>query len=242
MSTALYEFGGLRFWNDTELMLRDSFQNIMVSGLTTTLYSMNAAWRIYRTEGPCLTPPNLIGESYTDDDIFVTNHQAGNAALCLRAETTTSTFAAARQIGGKKPLCVWQVGKSFRRELSDGATASKLRFLEFTQLEFQCIYSTSTKADYREALIALVEREVGRFSGKPTRVIPSDRTPLYAESTIDIEVEYNGRWMEIASCSIRTDYHPDCRVAEIAIGLDRLVEVSQKQLLTMVIAYASNMR
>jgi len=55
---------------------------------------------------------------------------------------------------------MWQVGKSFRRELTDGATAAKLRFLEFTQLEFQCIYSSNTKADYREPLIDLVQTEI----------------------------------------------------------------------------------
>jgi len=60
----------------------------------------------------------------------------------------------------------------------------------------------------------------------PTRVIPSDRLPPYAEPTMDIEVGFKDRWTEMASCSIRTDYKSDCRVAEIAIGLDRVVAVS----------------
>ena len=198
----------------------------MVGGVADTLYKINSAWRVYRTEGPWLTPASMIGNAYTDDDVFVTNHTAGDSKLCLRAETTASTYAAARQIGGKLPLCMWQVGKSFRRELTDGATAAKLRFLGFTQLEFQCIYSSNTKAGYREPLIDLVQTEIGRFSGLPTRVIPSDRLPPYAESTMDIEVGVKDRWTEMTSCSIRTDYKSDCQVAEIAIGLDRVVAVS----------------
>jgi len=227
MSEALFEFGGLRFWNDEELRMRDAFQSMIVGKLTNTLYDMNSAWRVYRMEGPCLTPLVQISDAYTDDDIFVTNHIAGTSALCLRAETTASTYAAIRKIGGKMPICMWQVGKSFRRELSDGATASKLRFLEFTQLEFQCVYSQSTKADYRERLISALESEIARFTELETRIVASDRLPPYADSTVDIEVLTAGnKWREIASCSIRNDFSDQTKVAEIAIGLDRVVELS----------------
>ena len=156
----------------------------------------------------------------------MTNHIVENKALCLRAETTPSSYAYARSLKPKLPLCIWQSGKSFRRETSDGATAAKLRFNEFYQLEFQCIYSNTTMADYRYKLIIDIASEIERFTNCKTRIIPSDRLPSYSESTEDIEVLFNGNWREIASCSIRNDYSEDTKVAEIAIGLDRVVVVS----------------
>ena len=124
------------------------------------------------------------------------------------------------------PLCVWQARKSFRRETNDGATAEKLRFNEFWQLEFQCIYRADTKADYRSALVPAIAAEVERFTRMTTAVIPSDRLPSYSESTLDIEAQFKGQWREVASCSIRTDYADDMRVCEIAIGLCRVAEMA----------------
>jgi glycyl-tRNA synthetase len=151
---------------------------------------------------------------------------AGGDALCLRAETTPSSYAYAKWLGGKMPLCVWQSGISSRREMNDGASSAKLRFNSFWQLEFQCIYSVHTQADYRAALIQKIKQEIERFTMCDTRVIPSDRTPSYAESTLDIEAAHNGKWREMASCSIRTDYAHDFRVCEIAIGLCRIATLA----------------
>lgn len=58
------------------------------------------------------------------------------------------------------------------------------------------------------------------------RFVESDRLPSYSESTLDIETNYRDDWKEIASCSIRTDFSEDTRVCEIAIGLDRLIELN----------------
>jgi glycyl-tRNA synthetase len=226
MSDALYELGGLRFWSEDEIELREAFQSRAVSVVRRTLLAMNPAWSFIRAEGPCLAPRSKIGPAYSDDDVFVTNHIAGGEALCLRAETTPSSYAVARASRRKLPLCVWQAGKSFRRETNDGASASKLRFNEFWQLEFQCIYAEGTKADYRAALIPAIEREIGRFTQEMTRVVESERLPAYSSSTLDIEAVGVGGWREMASCSIRTDYSPDARVCEIAIGLDRVATLA----------------
>ena len=67
------------------------------------------------------------------------------------------------------------------------------------------------------------------LSGEVVRFVESDRLPSYSESTLDIEVPYNGEWKEVASCSIRNDFSEDTRVAEIAIGMDRLVEMYSKK-------------
>ena len=224
MSEALYKFGGLRFWDEDEIELREIMISRLSGVLRRALIDVNPAWRFKRTEGPILTPAEFINPEYTADDLFVTNHKD----WALRAETTASSYAVAKKDQGKLPLCVWQVGKSFRRELSDGATASKLRFNEFYQLEFQCIYAVGTKADYRQFLIDALSPEVSRLLAcSEMRVIDSDRLPSYSESTLDFEVKYNGAWKEIASMSIRNDFSPNTKVCEIAFGLDRLVEIAK---------------
>jgi glycyl-tRNA synthetase len=223
MSNSYYKFGGLRFWNEDEIELRELIITRFSGVIKRTLTELNPAWRYFRTEGPILTPAEFINSEYTEDDLFLTNHKN----WALRAETTASSYEVARRVGGKLPICVWQVGKSFRRELSDGATASKLRFNEFYQMEFQCIYAENTMADYRDALIKALTPEVARMLGHATkiRIVESDRLPSYSESTLDIEVEFRGNWKEVASCSIRNDYANQTKVCEIAFGLDRLVEI-----------------
>jgi glycyl-tRNA synthetase len=77
--------------------------------------------------------------------------------VALRAETTASSYLYAGYLLAhdvKPPVCVWQAGKSFRREKSEGASAAKLRFFEFYQQEFQCVYGVNTKADYSPTLMS----------------------------------------------------------------------------------------
>lgn len=231
MSEALYNTGSLRFWNEGEIAAREAFTSRMAFVVQDTLTKVNPAWRFVRMEGPCLTPQNMISSAYDDKDIFITNHIAGASNLCLRAETTPSTYAYARWLmqSDKRmqlPLCVWQAGKSFRRELNDGASPSKLRFNEFHQLEFQCIYKTSTKADYREPLIEAARIEIKRYiGGADCSIVKSDRLPTYSILTEDIEAQDGEVFREMASISTRTDFAPDVHVLELAIGLDRIVSL-----------------
>jgi glycyl-tRNA synthetase len=226
MSEPLYKFGGLRFWTEVEIEAREAFQLAASRIVTRTLSEINGAWRSFRVEGPCLTPRNQISAEYDDNELFQTNHIVGGEPLYLRAETTPSSYAWAKKIGGKLPLCIWQSGKVFRRETNDGASAAKLRFNDFYQLEFQCIYRTDTKADYRTALTEKLVPFVERFTGREVRLVNSDRLPAYSESTIDIEVLFDGKWREVASCSIRTDFTDETRVCEIAFGLCRLATIA----------------
>jgi len=227
MSAALYPWSAVRFWNADEIEQREAFQARAASTVARTLRDMNPAWRIERVEGPILTPENLINDAYAENDIFRTDDDRAGRRIVLRAETTASSYAMARHIGGKLPLCVWQAGKSFRTERNDGASATKLRFNEFWQQEFQCIYRADSKADYRHELVNVLGAQIRRFVGLDVRVSESDRLPSYSQSTLDIEVLWNDVWKEVASCSIRTDYAPDVLVCEIAIGLCRIVEISQ---------------
>lgn len=230
MSEALYGLGGLRFWTEDEIELREAFQLRAVSVVKRTLSAMNPAWTFARIEGPCLSPRDQISAAYDDSDLFATNHLAAGEPLYLRAETTPSSYAFARRLMKRPPFCIYQAGKSFRREQNDGASAAKLRFNEFWQLEFQCIYAQSTKADYRAGLLDAVRFEIGRFTRADTRVVESDRLPSYSESTLDIEAADGNAWREMASCSIRTDFADDMRVCEIAIGLDRVATISGQRI------------
>ena len=229
MSLALYGIESLRFYTEKEIMLRNILTEMISNTVKTSLTNLNQSWKFKRVEGPTLTPRNFVSGSYDKDDIFITQIKKANQELVLRPETTISSYLFAKENFNLKqlPLCVWQLGKSYRVEKSDGATAIKLRFHEFYQLEFQCIYNITTKADYRTAVIWDLVRELKMFfGGIELRVIESDRLPAYSESTLDIEMLLeNGNWKEIASCSIRKDFSDETRVCEIAMGMDRLTEI-----------------
>lgn len=232
MSNAFYGVESLRFYDEAEIELREMMTSRISNTVKRTLTQVNPAWKFYRVEGPLLTPQNFVNDSYDEDDIFITQIEKSGSKLVLRPETTASSymFASKKYANNKLPLCAWQVGKSFRVEKSDGATAAKLRFNEFYQLEFQCIYSVGTKADYRKYLMDAVSEQIGMFlSGEKIRFVESDRLPSYSESTLDIEVPFRNEWKEVASCSIRTDFSEDTRVCEIAIGLDRLIEIHNER-------------
>ena len=137
----------------------------------------------------------------------------------LRPETTAGTFEAMRLLhpeeGLKKklPLCLWQVGLSFRDEANaDTMRASKLRLVQFYQMEFQLFCSGGTMAPYlTSALQGLTEAYGGTFA-------PADELPHYSGETLDWHIGE----LEVAGCSRRTDW-PHGPVFEVAIGLDRLV-------------------
>jgi len=227
MSEQIYNAGGLRFWSESEIEIREAFQSRVASVIKRQLLAMNPAFRVERVEGPVITPRDLMS-AYGDSDVFPVAWEKADLQWALRAETTASTYAMMRR-SPKFPMCYWQAGKSFRKEENDGASAAKLRFNEFWQQEFQIAYREDTKTDYRAALISLVEREIARFTLCDTRIVKSDRLPPYSESTLDIEVRpavLGAVWREMASCSIRTDFAPGVKVAEISIGLCRIAAIA----------------
>ncbi len=229
MSLPLYEVGGLRFWSEKELEQRDIAVTMLHRAIRDALVGLNPAWRFERCEGPTLTPREYVAPGYDADDLWLLQASMKGGAVTMRPETTPSTYAYARHRlqGSTKalPFCFWQVGKSYRRETNDGASPSKLRFNEFTQAEWQCIYRADTKADYEEAVRTEVAFAVAAFTGREVRVVGSDRLPDYSIQTHDVEVLWKGDWKEMCSISIRTDYAASLRVLEVAVGLDRLLEV-----------------
>jgi glycyl-tRNA synthetase (class II) len=240
MSEALYTVGGLRFWSEREILVREQAIGLLVHGLSKALQTLNSAWSFHRMEGPLLTPRDKINSAYDESDIFLLDAKLGDQKAALRAETTASSYLYAEYLMqrglARAPFVVWQVGKSFRRETNDGARASELRFNEFYQIEFQCIYKDNTKADIRgcaEEAISLAIKQITR--SPEVRMVASDRLPSYSTETRDVEVPFGmdetrevPKWKEMASISTRTDFPVDNHlVLEVAVGLDRLVAVEE---------------
>ena len=227
MSTTFTDIPQLRVWDEHELAHRDLATAKIAETVRTTLSTMNRAWTFRRLEAPALTPRDLLSPEYTDEDLWTTPITHAERQMVMRAETTAGTYDFVRRAYPHKalrlPACFWQVGKSYRRE--QHAVASRLRFFEFTQLEFQCLFSRETKADYRAAVMPALETTLSWLCDAESRVIPSDRLPSYAESTLDVEVRHLGKWREVASVSLRTDFAPDVLNLEVAVGLDRVVDI-----------------
>ncbi|GLQ53814.1 aminoacyl--tRNA ligase-related protein [Devosia nitrariae] len=237
---SLYDANGLVHWTEREIRLRDSAVIHLSAEVSAALKGLNPAWDIRRVEAPLLTPRSLISEAYGPDDIFVQQRLSNHDhELVLRPETTPSTYVYMTHLltahaKVRLPLCVWQAGKSFRRE-QDQATRH-VRLKEFWQMEFQCAYAADTANDYHTAMLEPVRRMLAAVTRLPTRIVPSDRLPAYSEVTMDVEVDNGDKWMEVASISRRTDFPTTVpvpgksgtremavKVLEIAIGLDRCV-------------------
>lgn len=225
---------GLMFWTEKECRLREQFRDYFVRELSTALLNTNRAWSIMMVEAPVLMPRELVNPNYTDEDIF----SLGD--LALRPETTPGSYRYLRLLlddtnsGVRPPVCIWQAGKSFRREQDQPQKMMRLK--EFYQLEFQCVFTSDTKFDYYTALLAPTAKMLYDMIGLETRIVESDRLPSYSKKTMDVEVNNGDKWMEVCSISLRTDFpgkakfagkkgvvEHDLLVVEVAVGLDRCI-------------------
>lgn len=221
----LYNSNGLVFWTEEEIYLRQAIVGHMARHVTLNLKTQNRAFEIIQIEAPLITPIELINPNYGEDDIHaISSRRDSEDLFVLRPETTMGSYKALeyflnshhdRKI--KLPLCVWQHGKSFRREQDQPTKFMRLK--EFYQLEFQIAFSESTVNDYSLSLIPAVQKALADFIG-PCRVELSDRLPDYSESTTDIVCEKTN--MEVCSISKRKDFSQG-KVLEVAIGTDRCV-------------------
>lgn len=214
-----YESNGLIFWSEEEIALRQMIEGHLVRTITHNLKVQNRGFEILRIEAPLITPRSLINPNYSEGDMFVLDEH-----FVMRPETTMGTFKAVEYMLSsyndrkiKLPVCVWQHGKSFRREQDQPTKFMRLK--EFYQLEFQIVYSESTLNDYSVTLIPAVQKALVELIG-PCRIEASDRLPSYAESTTDIICEKSN--MEVCSISKRKDFSQG-KVLEVAVGTDRCV-------------------
>jgi len=233
----LYNRNGLIFWTEKEIRLRAMMADHFVAGLRDTLKGQNRAFEMIQVEAPLLTPLDAINPNYTPEDIFIpaVGREEGAVGgtygttvlewdtLALRPETTMGSYRYAQwllehtETKTRMPMCIWQHGKSFRRE-QDQVT-KHMRLKEFYQLEFQCIYGLTTANDYSKVVIPAVQKMMADMLG-PCRVEDSDRLPDYSERTVDVVCEKTN--MEVCSISLRKDF-PNAKVLEVAIGTDRCV-------------------
>lgn len=228
-----YNVNGLITWNEKEIEARDYFTKQLILSVKESLLNANKAWSFTRIESPLLTPSELINPNYTDEDVYRVNSE-----LTLRPETTIGSYEYARELIEDQfnllPMVVFQSGKSFRQEQAQ--TLKNVRFKEFYQLEFQCLYSEDTLNDYQTVVSEDLVGIVHKLTGLPVRIVESDRLPSYSEKTIDIEVKTTHKWLEVCSISVRNDFKTQAKfqtkkglkfsnikVLEIAFGLDRLV-------------------
>ena len=237
----LFNVNSLVHWEEREINMRDHMVRFFSEEVRNFLRSANPAWDIRRVEAPALTPRTLVSDAYTNADIWVQEQLTEtDAPLVLRPETTPSTYVYMQHILSnhsrtRLPLCVWQAGRSYRREQEQ--PTKHMRLKEFWQLEFQCAYTADSGNDYHAASLEPVRRMIAALIPLQTRIVPSDRLPAYSETTVDVEVDNGDKWMEVCSISRRTDFperyrtqpkkgpavEQDVLVLEIAIGLDRCV-------------------
>jgi glycyl-tRNA synthetase len=221
----LYNSNGLIFWSEEEIALRDRLKQHFVSAINTNLKIQNRGFEMVQVEAPLITPKYFINANYSREDMFVFDaNKGGDEEFVLRPETTMGSFAALEYLLNphnvrqyKLPLCVWQHGKSFRREQDQPTKFMRLK--EFYQLEFQIAFSATTANDYSISLIPAVQKAISEMIG-PCRIEASDRLPDYSESTTDIICEKSD--MEVCSISKRKDFKLG-KILEVAIGTDRCV-------------------
>lgn len=238
---SLYNANGLVAWTARDIRLREMMIAHFAAEVTDFLKGANPAWSVQRIEAPVLVPRELISDAYGPQDVFVQQRLSPHdVELVLRPETTPATYAYMRHLLAghppvRPPFCVWQAGKSFRREQDQPTRHMRLK--EFWQMEFQCAFTADTANDYHAASLEPVRRMIAAMTRLPARIVPSDRLPAYSQVTMDVEVDNGEKWMEIASISRRTDFPQkiafptkggaprelDVLVLEIAIGLDRCV-------------------
>lgn len=209
-------------WTEREILRRESLIREIPALLLDVWSNLNSAVRMERIETPILTPAaHLSGHIEANFDLINTGFRG-----YLRPETTAGTFEAMRlkfenesQMRKRLPFCLWQVGLSFRdEEKPDTMRASKLRLVQFYQMEFQLFASHGSKAPYIESALEELVRMYGGVAEAACDL------PHYSERTIDWHID----GLEVAGCSVRKDWAHGT-VFEVAIGLDRLVALQTQK-------------
>jgi glycyl-tRNA synthetase len=223
----LYNVNGLVFWSEEEIRIRNMFVEHMVSAVRRSLLSMNQAFKLVQCEAPILTPSSEINLNYSVDDFYMVDQ------LALRPETTMGSYAYARHILSgyhdpkfKPPICVWQHGKSFRREQDQPTKFMRLK--EFYQLEFQILFAANTSNDYYPRLVEDVRKALAELLVN-CKTEKSDRLPSYSDETTDVIFVEPEQEMEICSISRRKDFDSKIKNIEVAIGTDRCVHNFMKK-------------
>ena len=219
---------GLVYQTEYDIVVRDMFITLISAQLREAMQQLNPSICFTRVETPVLVPGDIVA-SHVDAKFPLWKAASSDDALFLRPESTNGTyemfhvlFPQKPQLAKRLPLCLWQVGLSFRVE--QDKSFKHLRFKQFYQMEFQLAYAEGTKADYHSHAVAAMQKILARYF-PACDVHPVDmrdcpeEMPFYSLKTTDL---YLDDW-EVVAISDRTDFdHP---VLEISCGLDRLVAI-----------------
>ena len=235
----LYNTNSLVFWEEKDIRIKRQIEENLKEDIKQILLEQNPQWKLFQIEAPSLIPIDLINPNYTSDEIWIQETKSDTETqLALKPETTPSSYLYVEYLLDSNrvipPFVVWQTSKSFRREQDQ--TIKHMRLKEFSQTEFQCIYTADTMNDYQENVLEPLRKMFQDILAMECRIVESDRLPDYSLRTMDIEVWNEDKWMEICSISKRKDFtkkavfqaknkvvEKDLLVLEIAIGLDRLI-------------------
>lgn len=236
---SLYNVNSLIIWEEKDIRLKRFFEDSLKEEIKSILLKENPQWKFYQIEAPSLIPMDLINSNYTNDDVWVQEKKSEtDVQLVLKPETTPSSYVYAEHMLDSNmvqpPFVVWQTSKSFRREQDQ--PLKHMRLKEFSQTEFQCIYSADTMNDYQQSVLEPLRKMFQDIISLPTRIVESDRLPDYSLRTMDIEVWNDDKWMELCSISKRKDFtkkalftsknkiiEKELLVLEIATSVDRIL-------------------
>ena len=83
-----YLVNGLVTWESKEIKARERMSEYLSDEIIEFLCDQNSAWKIDRIDAPILMPIALANKEYSEEDVWFTGEE-----LCLRPETTASTYA-----------------------------------------------------------------------------------------------------------------------------------------------------
>ena len=220
----VYDTPSLPFYNELDLILKDYIEAVVGLGVKTTLLGFDKSWAMHQIQSPLLIPKSETNLDYEDYKLFSLDDYH------LRPETTEATYAYARLMAKQEtfslPVCYWQHSRSAR---PDEPSMDNIYMKEFYQLEYQCLFRAQD-IDYTARMAEQVLNTIEFLSKSEVRMVKVEEAPTYANVVYDIEIEYRGRWIEVASVLERTDTGiQDTWNLEVGIGTDRLIQILETE-------------
>ena len=228
---------GLIYYSEADIDAREFLIRTIARELRDAMRQLNRGIDFIRIETPCLIPQS-IAQPHLDASfaLWEVSNKDEEARLWLRPESTHCTYAMFRELFPESsrlkkvlPLCLWQVGLSFRVE--QDKTFRNLRFKQFYLMEFQLAYAPGTMADYHAHAVAAMKKILSRLFPQWDKediysmdLEDESEIPFYSEKTTDLFVLDR----EVIAISNRTDF--EYPILEISCGLDRLLAIHRQHI------------
>ena len=112
----LYDTNGLVLWDEAEIAAREHLTAHLAREIRKPPPLDHSGVAVLPSGSPTLTPRGLINPNYGDADLWT----QPDTDLVLRPERRWAAALYARKLladkGGLMPFCIWQAGKSYRKE------------------------------------------------------------------------------------------------------------------------------